>query len=47
MNWKNLKAEILSLINLILKGRKKRDWFDETLAKMNGSIRKGQLPDVY
>lgn len=47
MNKEDLKAKILSLINLILKGRRKEDWYEETLARMNESIRKGQLPDVY
>ncbi|MBI4991403.1 hypothetical protein HZB96_04905 [Candidatus Gottesmanbacteria bacterium] len=47
MNKKNLQAKILSLINLILKGRREKDWYEETLARMNESIRKGQLPDVY
>ena len=47
MNKKNLQAKILSLIHLILKGRKKEDWFDETLERLNEQIRKGQLPSVY
>ncbi|MBI5452872.1 hypothetical protein HY945_05420 [Candidatus Gottesmanbacteria bacterium] len=47
MNRKNLKEKLLSLIHLILKGRKEKDLYEKTLARMNESIRKGQLPDVY